>query len=78
MTSIRQRLQRRPTTPSAALTRLHTETSQAVNAILDGENDAVFAYGVGVVLQASDGHYWRVTISDLGGLITTDLGLDRP
>jgi hypothetical protein len=78
MSSLRQRLTRRPATKDAALTRLHTETAQLVNGILDGGNDAVYDNGVGVVLQSPDGHWWRVSVSNAGALSTTDLGLDRP
>ena len=78
MSSIRQRLARRPITPSAALTRLHTETAQLVNGILDGGNDAVYAAGVGVVLQSPDGHYWRLSVSNAGAISATDLGTDKP
>lgn len=78
MTSIRQRLTRRPQTPSAALTRLHTETAQLVNALLDGRNDAVYESGVGVVLQSPDGHFWRLSVDNAGAVSTTDLGTDKP
>ena len=78
MSSIRQRLTRRPRTDSATLTRLHTEVAQAVNAILDGKNDAVFVNGVGVVLQSPDGHYWRFSVDNAGAVSTTDIGTDKP
>jgi hypothetical protein len=78
MSSIRQRLTRRPVTKDAALTRLHTEAAQLVNGILDGGNDSVYANGVGVVLQSPDGHYWRVSVDNTGALATTDLGTDKP
>ena len=32
----------------------------------------------GLVLLDSAGHYWRVTVSTLGELITTDLGTVKP
>lgn len=32
----------------------------------------------GLVLLDTDGHYWRVTISTLGELVTTDLGTTKP
>lgn len=65
-------------TPSAALTRLHTETAQLVNGILDGKNDAVYEAGVGVVLQSPDGHFWRLSVDNAGAVSTTDLGTDKP
>lgn len=32
----------------------------------------------GIVLKSPNNHYWRVTISNLGALITTDLGTTKP
>lgn len=32
----------------------------------------------GVVLKDSNGHYWRISISTLGVLTTTDLGTTKP
>ena len=32
----------------------------------------------GLVLKDSDAHYWRVTVSTLGALVTTDLGTSKP
>lgn len=32
----------------------------------------------GVVLKSPDGHYWRVSVSNLGVLTTTDLGTTKP
>jgi hypothetical protein len=78
MSSIRQRLTRRPMTPSPQLTRLHTETAQLLNAVLDGGNDSAYENGVGVVLQSPDGHWWRLSVSNLGVISTTDLGTDKP
>lgn len=78
MSTIRKRLVRRPTTPNAQLTRLHTETADIVNALLDGGSDVAFENGVGVVLQSPDGHYWRLSVDNTGTLATTDLGTDRP
>jgi hypothetical protein len=78
MSSIRQRLTRRPMTKDAALTRLHTEAAQLVNGILDGGNDAVYESGVGPILKDTAGHYWRLSVTTAGAVITTDLGIDRP
>jgi len=78
MSSYRNRLLRRPTTPDPQITRLHTETAQAVNALLDGVNDAVFEDDVGPILKDSAGHYWRLGVTTAGALTTTDLGTDRP
>lgn len=78
MTSYHQRLLRRPVVSDPQATKLLTETAQAVNAILDGKNDAPFDNGVGVVLQSPDGHWWRLSVNNAGALSTTDLGLDKP
>lgn len=78
MSSFRLRLLRRPVTPDAQLTRLHTDTALAVNAILDGQNDAVFEDDVGPILKDAAGHYWRLSITTAGALTTTDLGTERP
>lgn len=32
----------------------------------------------GLVLKSPDGHYWRVTVSNAGALITTDAGTTKP
>lgn len=32
----------------------------------------------GLVLRDADGHYWRVSVSLLGVLISTDLGTTKP
>lgn len=78
MSSYRQRLLRRPSLKDPQLTRLHTETAQAVNALLDGETDHVFEAGAGPILKDTAGHYWRLSITTAGALTTTDLGTDRP
>jgi hypothetical protein len=78
MSSYRQRLLRQPTLKDPQLKRLHTDTAQAVNAILDGDTDHVFESGAGPILKDATGHYWRLAITTAGALTTTDLGLDRP
>lgn len=78
MTSYRQRLLRLPVLLDPRATKLHTETALAVNAILNGENDAVFESNVGPILKDANGHYWRLGITTAGALTTTDLGTDRP
>jgi hypothetical protein len=32
----------------------------------------------GLILQSANGHYWRVTVSNAGALVITDLGTDKP
>lgn len=32
----------------------------------------------GLVLKSPDGHYWRLSVSNLGAISTTDLGLTKP
>jgi hypothetical protein len=32
----------------------------------------------GLVLKSPDGHYWRVQVTNLGALTTTDLGTTKP
>lgn len=31
-----------------------------------------------IVLKSADGHYWRVTMSDAGAFVTSDLGTVSP
>lgn len=78
MSTYRQRLLRRPTLADQQLSRLHTDVAQAVNAILDGENDMAFESGVGPVLKSANGRYWRLSVGTAGTLTTADLGTDRP
>lgn len=78
MSTYRQRLLRRPALADQQLSRLHTETAQAVNALLDGGNDMAFEDGVGPVLKDANGHYWRLSVGTAGTLTTADLGTDRP
>ena len=78
MSSYRQRLIRRPVVADPVATKLHTETAQAVNAILDGDTDHVFESDVGPILKDANGHYWRLGVTTAGALTTTDLGTDRP
>jgi hypothetical protein len=64
-----------------------------IDAIVDGTGGGGNRWGAGVdttddviiddatsglVLKDTNDHYWRVTISTTGALITTDLGLTKP
>lgn len=78
MSSYRLRLQRRPMLTDSYQAKLHTDSNQAVNVILDGKHDQVFEDNVGPVLKDANGHYWRLSVGTAGTLTTADLGVDRP
>jgi len=60
----------------------HTETTNARSSRgIDTTDDVVIDLATkGLVLKDTQGtpHYWRVTISTLGALTTTDLGTTKP
>lgn len=52
---------------------------QDVNGQIINEKDIIIDNsGKGFVVKDSDGHYWRINVSLLGILNTTDLGTDKP
>lgn len=57
---------------SVASTTSSTGQSRNRNGV-DTTDDVIIEYPSGLVLQDSDGIYWRVTISTIGELVTTEL-----
>lgn len=63
-----------------ALSKWMREAAQSINQIDTQEDVIIDLASKGLVLKdtQSPAHYWRVTISTLGALVTTDLGTDKP
>ena len=60
---------------------LATVTSARSNRGVDTTDDVIIDLATkGLVLKDTQGtpHYWRVTISNVGALVTTDLGTTKP
>lgn len=46
---------------------------------VDTTDDVVVnSTSTGVVLKDTNGHYWRLSVSTAGALVTTDLGTTKP
>ncbi len=45
---------------------------------VDTGEDVIISYASGLILQDSAGVYWRVGVSTLGVITTTNLGTTRP
>lgn len=46
---------------------------------VDTINDVIIdSTTTGIVLKDTNGHYWRIGVSTLGALTTTDLGTTKP
>lgn len=63
-----------------ALSTIIRDHAQAINSNVTQDDVIIDLATRGLVLKDTQAtpHYWRVTISTLGALVTTDLGTDIP
>lgn len=70
-------------TPAAmkyALSKWMREAAKSINKVDTQEDVVIDLASSGLVLKDTQApaHYWRVTVSNLGALVTTDLGTGKP
>jgi uncharacterized linocin/CFP29 family protein len=65
-----------------ALTNIFTDIGRALNALelrgLDTEGSLIVDSDNGLILRSPNDHYWRVTVSNAGAIVTADLGTTKP
>jgi hypothetical protein len=64
------------------LTNIFTEIERALNALelrgLDTAGALIVDSDSGLILRSPNDHYWRVTVSNAGAIVTADLGTTKP